>query len=292
MKTPAYTLARVRNNQRRHRQKRREYISSLERKLQDTLALLARAEADVRRLQAELDTQKDLVNATRMSLELSGCPPFTRDDVDHPFILPPFQQQPSQAEERPDAKLSEVPQMLAMTLHGSTAPERSWAVAAVTQHDMSPAASTAVASNFVGFVRQPIVSSLASPSLLTNKEAGPPIDYPRRSSPSAQCCSLAERHPSPADTDALLPSSPAFAPQDVTIPTDSYDTYPPSDETESTTLCSQAYILIAQQNFRGLNATTIKNWLDQGFRRAKEHDEGCRVENGLLFGLLDFISNV
>ena len=39
MKTPDYTLARVRNNQRRHRQKRRDYIGSLEQKLQDALAL-------------------------------------------------------------------------------------------------------------------------------------------------------------------------------------------------------------------------------------------------------------
>lgn len=61
---------------------------------------------------------------------------------------------------------------------------------------------------------------------------------------------------------------------------------------ESTTLCSQAYVLIAQQNFRGIDAVTIRMWLYEGFRRAQRKGEGCRVENGILMGLLDFISGV
>ncbi|KAL5461623.1 hypothetical protein PMIN06_002120 [Paraphaeosphaeria minitans] len=60
--------------------------------------------------------------------------------------------------------------------------------------------------------------------------------------------------------------------------------------TESTTLCAQAYVLIAQQNFRGIDAGTIRLWLGQGYRRARREGEGCRVENGALFRLLDYIS--
>ncbi|KAF2006441.1 hypothetical protein P154DRAFT_518047 [Amniculicola lignicola CBS 123094] len=69
-------------------------------------------------------------------------------------------------------------------------------------------------------------------------------------------------------------------------------TRPAPAPTESTTLCTQAYILIEQQNFRGIDATTIRVWLDKGFRRARERGEGCSVENGALLRVLDFISGV
>lgn len=65
--------------------------------------------------------------------------------------------------------------------------------------------------------------------------------------------------------------------------------YPPVLD-ESTTLCSMAYVLIAQQNFRGLDTSTLRNWLESGFRRGRSQNEGCRVQNLLLFNLLDFIS--
>jgi hypothetical protein len=60
--------------------------------------------------------------------------------------------------------------------------------------------------------------------------------------------------------------------------------------TESTTLCSQAYMLISQQNFRQIDAGTIRLWLWQGYRRAMKRGEGCRVENGVLLSVLNFIS--
>lgn len=69
-------------------------------------------------------------------------------------------------------------------------------------------------------------------------------------------------------------------------------TRPAPAPTESTTLCARAYVLIAQQNFRGIDAGTIRLWLYQGYRRARREGEGCRVENGALFRLLDYISGV
>jgi hypothetical protein len=51
-------------------------------------------------------------------------------------------------------------------------------------------------------------------------------------------------------------------------------------------------VLIASQNFRGVDAETMRMWLYQGFRRAQRKGEGCRVENGALMGLLDFISGI
>jgi hypothetical protein len=69
-------------------------------------------------------------------------------------------------------------------------------------------------------------------------------------------------------------------------------TKPPPDPSESTTLCAQAFILISQQNFRNLDPETIRMWLAQGLRRAQREGEGCRVENGALMRLLDYISGI
>lgn len=69
-------------------------------------------------------------------------------------------------------------------------------------------------------------------------------------------------------------------------------TKPPPDPSESTTLCAQAFVLISQQNFRNLDPDTIRLWLSQGLRRAQREGEGCRVENGALMRLLDYISGL
>jgi hypothetical protein len=69
-------------------------------------------------------------------------------------------------------------------------------------------------------------------------------------------------------------------------------TRPPPSPAESTTLCAQAFVLIAQQNVRNLHPEVIRLWLSQGYRRAARAGEGCRVENGTLRGLLEYISEV
>lgn len=69
-------------------------------------------------------------------------------------------------------------------------------------------------------------------------------------------------------------------------------TRPLPDPSESTTLCAQAFVLISQQNFRNLDPGTIRSWLAQGLRRAQRDGEGCRVENGALMRLLDYISGI
>lgn len=69
-------------------------------------------------------------------------------------------------------------------------------------------------------------------------------------------------------------------------------TRPPPSPSESTTLCAQAFIMISQQNVRNLDPELIRMWLSQGYRRAMREGEGCRVENGTLRGLLEYISGV
>lgn len=290
-KTSAHTLIRVRNNQRRHRQRRREYIASLEQRLEETQALLGQAEAKVVRLQAELDTWKDLDIAAQGPFEEAECLGSTRGNVDGPALLPLIQPQSHQAEEQTDATLDGDAEVLHMTSRLGNDSDISLAATTVTQGRIYPVISTSSPSNVVGLAGLSIFSSLLPSSILANAHTESSPNQPARESPRPQCCLLAQGPSTTIQTDTLLPPSPIFVSQELTLPPDPCcNTYPPSNEKESTTLCSQAYVLIAQQNFRGLSATTIKTWLDQGFRRGRRGDEGCRVENGLLFGLLDFIS--
>ena len=50
--------------------------------------------------------------------------------------------------------------------------------------------------------------------------------------------------------------------------------------------------MISQHNVRNLDPELIRLWLNQGYRRAAREGEGCRVENGTLEGLLEYISGV
>ncbi|KAF2101217.1 hypothetical protein NA57DRAFT_72659 [Rhizodiscina lignyota] len=67
--------------------------------------------------------------------------------------------------------------------------------------------------------------------------------------------------------------------------------FEPQAQDESTTPCDMAFAIIKQQNFRDVDVAAIGEWLRRGYRRALRNDDGCRVENGLLFTVLDFISS-
>lgn len=70
-----------------------------------------------------------------------------------------------------------------------------------------------------------------------------------------------------------------------------YCKLPPPGPGESTTRCRDAYLIIIQQNRKGLNDSSIRGWLEPGFRGPMCEGDGCRIETGLLFALLDFISS-
>lgn len=66
---------------------------------------------------------------------------------------------------------------------------------------------------------------------------------------------------------------------------------PPPEPGKSTTRCRDAYLIISQQNYKGLDSTALRSWLEPGFRGAIREGDGCRVETDLLFALLDLISS-
>lgn len=69
------------------------------------------------------------------------------------------------------------------------------------------------------------------------------------------------------------------------------DGLPPQAPGESTLPCSSAFRIIEQQNFSGVEVTTIRAWLGPGFRRALRPGEACRVETNRVYELLDHITS-
>lgn len=67
--------------------------------------------------------------------------------------------------------------------------------------------------------------------------------------------------------------------------------WPPLEPGRPTTHCRDAYLIIARQNYKRLDNSTIQKWLEPGFRRETAKDDGCRVDTVLLFTLLDLISS-
>lgn len=65
----------------------------------------------------------------------------------------------------------------------------------------------------------------------------------------------------------------------------------PPTTAESTTRCRDAYRIIVEQNYADVDQATISQWLQPGFRAPITSGDGCRVENKLLFALLDFVSS-
>ena len=66
---------------------------------------------------------------------------------------------------------------------------------------------------------------------------------------------------------------------------------PPPMPGESTIPCKTAYRIMEQQNYNGVELTTIRGFLTPGFRGATGEEEGCRVESNRVFSVLDLINN-
>ena len=70
-----------------------------------------------------------------------------------------------------------------------------------------------------------------------------------------------------------------------------YCTMKPPGSSISTTRCLDALRTIAENNYAGLDVATIHKRLQPGYRRPSENQDGCRVDNQLLFALLDRITS-
>lgn len=254
-KTPAKTLVRVRNNQRRHRERRRQYIASLEQKVRETESLLKEARAEAAALRAEMIKCK-CTKRERDAQYTSMLERLNRDEGGEPRYLDE------------DVVLPET------RYNGSNALLRRFAVNIVT---ISVQENRETSQEFDDCGND-ILSTSHSSKILTCLPSLLLDSSPRRDH----------------NTSGPLPNAAALSINsscdEFPVAAMNCNNYPPVLD-ESTTLCSKAYVLIAQQNFRGLDTNTLRDWLESGFRRGRNQKEGCSVQNLVLFSLLDFISS-
>ncbi|KIW66138.1 hypothetical protein PV04_08340 [Phialophora macrospora] len=264
-KTPAHTLVRVRNNQRRHRERRREYIALLEQKVHHGERLLVEARAKIAQLEADSRYWKDRA---------------TKDHHSGVDVLATAQaMERAEGPERPDIPGGEngIPKT----------PDADTATATGSESDLLRAIT---GSPIVHESLSTIMSPRNQPQLFRARGSVHVSYFPELLLPQP-CAQTGKESPPRVKADMamdMVASQCEDASQGPLV-ISSCNTYP-CPQGESTVPCRYASVLIAQQNVRGTDDDTIRNWLEMSFRRGRSQDEDCRVETAALFALLDFIS--
>jgi len=339
--TAQHTLERVRNNQRRHRARRRDYILMLEQKLSqaEQSVLVLRGQVDA--LQAELaqfrnrDGQTVLgcpVPPQQLQSDDSGKSPASPSlsspqetdfqafgllwdaaDLEIPTLsAPPPIQLPlsddlssglgpelvdtmspyARPEDADESVESEIPRTLVPLAQPSTCTcETLLAVGHGSTGLSGGCHSSSWSAPDLALQTTDYQLIEGAETLLSATATADPI-----LTTTGTCCSdgrFSEPEDNETDERAVILSreDPASLEEYVFQPAmESYYIY--DTESELTTLCAEAYILIAQQNFKRLSQTDVAAWLWHGCRKSLRPGEGCRVKTDLLFSLLSFISDV
>ena len=264
-KTPTQTLTRVRNNQRRHRQRRREHIASLEQRLKNAEERLAQVQIENAALRSKvtptshpgqktLDTTSLTMPETKTTQTTSTATRVSREIRHYP----------------PDSR-------------GADPGSVSLASIAMLQPDFP---SQEVESEaYEGTMIGDISPFLFSPNL--------PVSVSTEFAPSTTyLMSPLEVQPRPARCSSTSPESSLFN-KDTSCLSNQTSVYRASMflSTSSTTLCSQAYFIIQQHNRRQLPMDAVERWLWPGFiDNSPSTEHWCRVDNQLLLGLLEYIT--
>ena len=330
--TAQHTLERVRNNQRRHRARQREYIAMLELKLREAELCITTLREQVDAVQAELVQYRnqDIPNLSPVQLEtIDGTlavPQPTIGGADSQMLgLPPA------AMERDTLTLSSPLLFQRLLPDGLLGPELLDVASPHTSRDSGHDEASDLTTSEIFLPLEPntqfsnhdTVSPKVSASWLPGGAEGCPPCSPnvadvalRRANYSVikdtefwlsaaapldtmplitkTCCS-SRRSLQPNTifegeniTDFDLenpPSLPGYI-----SPPSVQSRHECRAENESTMLCAEAYLLIEQQNFKGVGHKDVATWLWTGFRKSLNPGEGCRVKTDLLFSLLAFIS--
>ncbi|KAK7428181.1 hypothetical protein QQZ08_005247 [Neonectria magnoliae] len=292
-----HTLERVRNNQRRHRARRKDYIATLEQKLADAEQTISTLGDQVEALQAALtqcrhhpDHQNEAGCLTPQPQQpqrhgSTSPPPLTNnhgeafqassvfsdtEDLGPGGLPAPASSKPLVSDDQPGLELDAVITPPVQSPRSLISLVQSSEFILETLLDTEPASYQAVAET--GSL---LPATVISDQILT---------------PTTPCCSsnASSDAQNTADRTALVPSQgptvlmPGFQPaMEVYYQATTYG--------ESTMLCSEADLLIAQQNFNGMSREDVAIWLWNGFRRPLQPGGGCRVNTDILFTLLAFI---
>lgn len=302
--TAQHTLERVRNNQRRHRARQREYIAMLELKLRE-------AELRITTLREQVDTvQAELVQYRNQ--DIPNLLPVQLETIDGTLAVP----QPTLS--RADSQISPLFQhLLPDDLLG---PELLDVASPNSSRDYGRDEASDLTTSEIFHHLEPIIQSsnhdTVSPKVSASWLPGGADVALRRANYSViKDTEFWLSAATPLDTTPLITktccsSRRSLQPNDIFVVGHITDfdienppslpgyIYPPSvqsrhkyrAENESTMLCAEAYLLIEQQNFKGVGQKDLATWLWTGFRKSLNPGEGCRVKTDLLFSLLAFIS--
>ncbi|RYP07692.1 hypothetical protein DL765_009057 [Monosporascus sp. GIB2] len=284
-----HTLERVRNNQRQHRARRKNYIVTLEQRVREAEQTISALKDQVETLQAALARCRG--QPQQPQVQDSALPqafPDTHDETvqaygvlsdtddlgawDLPAAASP---EPLVSDDQPglEANVAISPPSHPALLSTARSPEFTSELSLVTESALDQAVIEAESLVPVTAIQDQIVVA------------------------TTPCCSSCPSSDSQLNVNtiegmALVPSqeTPLLMPEYLFQPAIE-GSYQENAHNESTILCSEAYIIIAQQNFKGMSQEDVTTWLWNGFRRSLRPGEGCRVNADMLLSLLAFISD-
>ncbi|KJZ77335.1 hypothetical protein HIM_03059 [Hirsutella minnesotensis 3608] len=243
---------RERDNQRRHRERVRSHVAQLEARLAETELQLRQALLAIHHLTLELNRARLPVSTSQLDCTSAAA----RCPSSLPPPSPAQTCSPSQAPSKPespdDAVISHRPDY-------SECDGGEYLLQSTTDESRPQTAARCTASYEA--------KERNSRDDFSSSEESPLLAITSNSDPKASCgCDIA------ADEEACR-------------------NMPPPEAGESTTRCRDAYRLIMERNYSGWDNGRLHRWLGPGFRGPVVAGDGCRVENMLLFTVLDRITS-
>ncbi|PLN80832.1 hypothetical protein BDW42DRAFT_105939 [Aspergillus taichungensis] len=233
-------LARIRENQRKSRAKKQEYVRELEQKLS-----VCKEEANRRDVEHRIAVQKLEAENRKLKHLLSsmGLPSTTVDEY--------------------------------LEMDSDLAVTQKVAIPALRRQEAKCRPSGLERDGF-----RPLPSAESRTSVSSNTTPDEPHQANDGHGSGNDCKSLKDGNSRGFSQSTIC----GCAPSDT-------DLWPSNDDVLNTTLCAIAEELIQQYNTRGLGMEEIRKKLWFGFSKGLR-DDGCRVQNQVLFEVLDEISNM
>lgn len=299
-------LARIRDNQRKSRARKQEYIQELEQKLATSQKQTHQQDIDYRISLQRLENENAKL---RQLLARLGVSPTSVDDYlrgqDNPVVT---QKVAIPALRRPEMSVQANPVSNKSSCGPSACGASSCGPSACTPSQQAPTsqcrpnihdgmtdAATSLRSLANGMAATEADREPASQERLHQKEQPseepaaqrvllqqeqPQSQQPQNTSPSSSSSSEDACECAPS-VEEICGCGPSEGPPDC---------WPKEETALNTTLCAVAGELIRQYNTRGVDIAEIRQRLWAGFRKGLSAEEGCRVQNQVLFEVLNEIS--
>ncbi|QKD57263.2 Trappc4 protein [Fusarium oxysporum Fo47] len=268
-----HTRERVRNNQRRHRARRKDYIATLEEKLGEAEQTISTLRDQIEALQATLTRYRHYQNdQNRANSFLSSSVAADTEDFGAWKLPAPASRKSLVSNDLPGPHLKASYESITKL-----------PLAVGSASTFSPRAAPELTFTAVSYQAVAETGSLLPETVI-----------PDQVLTSTTSCCFSDPSSGAQSTVNTINRMPPLPCQEIPLLMPAYvleSAIEANSYRESTMLCSEAYILIAQQNFKGISQRDVATWLWDGFHSSLPQGEGCRVNTDLLFSLLAFISD-